>query len=70
MTKRTVTWISFGKGFGIIAPDGGAKDAFVHIGAVERSAVGDLREPPQPGFEVVTGHEHDEPPAENVKLLN
>jgi CspA family cold shock protein len=31
-------------GFGIIEPDGGGSDAFVHISAVEQAGLVDLRE--------------------------
>jgi len=44
MTTGTVKWFNVQKGFGFIAPDGGGNDAFVHISAVERSGLGDLRE--------------------------
>ena len=32
------------KGFGFISPDGGGKDVFVHITAVERSGMSTLQE--------------------------
>jgi CspA family cold shock protein len=43
MTTGTVKWFNSQKGFGFIAPDGGGNDAFVHISAVERAGMGDLR---------------------------
>ena len=46
-------WFNAQKGFGFIAPDAGGSDAFVHISAVERSGLGQLREGQKVGFEVV-----------------
>ena len=31
-------------GFGVIEPDGGGKDTFVHLSAVQRAGLVDLRE--------------------------
>ncbi len=44
MATGTVKWFNGQKGFGFIEPDGGGKDVFVHISAVERSGLGSLRE--------------------------
>ena len=39
MPSGTVKWFNTDKGYGFIAPDGGGKDVFVHIKAVERSGL-------------------------------
>jgi CspA family cold shock protein len=44
MATGTVKWFNAQKGFGFIQPDDGGNDAFVHISAVERSGMGELRE--------------------------
>ncbi|MDQ0506763.1 cold-shock protein [Xanthobacter agilis] len=54
MTEGTVKWFNAQKGFGFIAPNAGGSDAFVHISAVERAGLSDLREGQKIGFELVT----------------
>jgi len=39
MPRGTVKWFNATKGYGFIQPEGGGKDAFVHISAVERTLV-------------------------------
>jgi CspA family cold shock protein len=39
MTQGTVKWFNGDKGFGFIAPDGGAPDVFAHLGRVSRMFV-------------------------------
>ena len=47
----TVKFFNHSRGFGFITPDGGGKDVFVHITAVERSSVGALTENMRVSFE-------------------
>jgi CspA family cold shock protein len=44
MAIGTVKWFNAQKGYGFIEPQDGSKDVFVHISAVERAGLGDLRE--------------------------
>jgi cold shock protein len=44
MPRGTVKWFNPTKGYGFIQPQGGGKDVFVHISAVERAGLGTLNE--------------------------
>jgi CspA family cold shock protein len=52
MATGTVKWFNAQKGFGFIQPDDGSKDVFVHISAVERAGLGDLREGQKISYEI------------------
>jgi len=70
MTTGTVKWFNLQKGFGFIQPDDGGKDAFVHISAVERAGISDLREGQKLDFELVSDQKSGKMAAENLKLLD
>lgn len=44
MANGTVKWFNATKGYGFIQPEGGAKDIFVHISAVERAGLRGLED--------------------------
>jgi CspA family cold shock protein len=69
MTIGTVKWFSTIKGFGFIEPEDGSKDAFVHISAVERAGLSNLREGQKVEYELVPG-ERGRSSAENLKILD
>lgn len=54
MTIGTVKFFNATKGFGFIQPEGGAKDVFVHVSAVEQAGMGTLTEGQRVSFDVVT----------------
>ncbi len=68
MTTGTVKFFNTTKGFGFISPEGGAKDAFVHISAVERSGLNGLYEGDKVTYELETGRD-GKVSATNLTLL-
>ena len=52
MTTGTVKFFNAQKGFGFITPEGGAKDVFVHISAVERAGLRGLVDGQKVSFEL------------------
>lgn len=68
MAIGTVKWFNPVKGYGFIAPDGGGKDAFVHISAVERAGIGTLNEGQRVQFELKEGR-NGKSAAEDLKLV-
>lgn len=54
MQVGTVKFFNEQKGYGFIAPDGGGKDVFVHVSAVERSGMRGLVEGQKVAFDVET----------------
>jgi cold shock protein len=52
MASGTVKWFNGTKGFGFIQPDGGGKDVFVDISAVERAGLNGLNEGQKITYEV------------------
>ena len=44
MARGTVKWFDLKKGYGFIQPQGGGRDVFVHISAVEKAGLPSLNE--------------------------
>ena len=53
MPTGTVKWFNPTKGYGFIQPQGGGKDVFVHISAVERAGLGGLNEGQKVKYDVI-----------------
>jgi CspA family cold shock protein len=62
----TVKWFNAERGYGFIAPNGGGKDVFVHISALERSGIEGLSEGQTVVVDVVEGRKG--PEATRVRL--
>ena len=67
MATGTVKWFNSTKGFGFIQPDDGAQDVFVHISAVERAGMRDLRDGQKISYEIVADKRSGKSSAENLK---
>ena len=57
MAKGTVKWFNATKGFGLIAPEGGKKDVFVHISAMERAGIRQLNDGQAVTFDIEAGRD-------------
>jgi CspA family cold shock protein len=55
MATGTVKWFNSQKGYGFIQPDEGGNDVFVHISAVERAGLSNLREGQKISYEIERG---------------
>ncbi len=69
MAKGTVKWFNPTKGFGFIQPEGGSRDVFVHISAVERAGLRTLDENQKVEFDVEAGRDGRESAA-NLVLVD
>ena len=69
MSNGTVKWFNAQKGYGFIQPEGGGKDVFVHISAVERAGLRELREGQRVAFVVVVDRKTGKSAAENLKTV-
>jgi CspA family cold shock protein len=63
MAIGTVKFFNTSKGFGFIAPEGGAKDVFVHATAVEAAGMRSLEEGQRVAFDI-------QPDARGSKAVN
>ena len=68
MATGTVKWFNGTKGYGFLQPDAGGADVFVHISAVERAGLRDLREGQKLSYELAT--EKGKTSAANLKVMD
>jgi CspA family cold shock protein len=66
LATGTVKWFNGQKGYGFIQPDGGGRDVFVHISAVEKAGLRGLNEGDKISFDVVSNRGKEN--AENLRV--
>jgi cold shock protein len=66
VASGTVKWFNATKGYGFIQPDGGGKDVFVHISAVEKAGFSSLIEGAKVSFDIVPNKGKES--AENLRV--
>ncbi|MEP0321397.1 MULTISPECIES: cold-shock protein [Hyphomicrobiales] len=65
----TVKFFNSSKGFGFITPEGGSKDVFVHVTALEASGISHLADGQQVTFEVEPDRMGKGPKAVKLELV-
>ena len=69
MATGTVKWFNGQKGFGFIQPDNGGTDVFIHISAVERAGLRDLRENQKVSYEITKDQRTGKASADQLKEI-
>ena len=67
--RRTVKWFNTQKGFGFIQPDNGGADIFVHISAVERAGMSNLRDGQKLSYEIVRDRRTGKSSADQLQAI-
>jgi CspA family cold shock protein len=67
MANGTVKWFNATKGYGFIAPEGGKRDVFLHISAVERAGLTAPKDGQAVTFDIEAGRDGRES-AVNLKF--
>ena len=67
MSNGKIKWFNPGKGYGFIENDGGGKDVFVHINALEASGIDTLNEGDAVSFDI--GENRGKENAINIKKV-
>jgi CspA family cold shock protein len=67
MATGTVKWFNGEKGYGFIEPEGGGKDVFVHVSAVEQAGMRGLNEGQKISYEVISDKRTGKASAGNLR---
>lgn len=70
MAIGKVKFFNIDKGYGFIANEDGSGDSFVHISAVERAGLGNLREGQKVSYELVSDRKTGKMSADNLQDLD
>ena len=65
----TVKFFNSSKGFGFITPEGGSKDVFVHVSALQAAGISHLADGQQVSFEVEPDKMGKGPKAVNIEVV-
>lgn len=57
MNTGTVKFYNGNKGFGFIQPDGGGKDVFLHVSALERAGLNSIADGQKISYELESGRD-------------
>lgn len=68
MLNGTVKWFNTQKGYGFIQPEAGGPDVFVHITAVQRAGLRELREGDKIVYELITDRRTGKTSAGNLQV--
>ncbi|PZU93505.1 MAG: cold-shock protein [Chelatococcus sp.] len=68
MNKGTVKWFNATKGYGFITPEAGGPDVFVHISAVERAGLRELRDGQPVSYELIADRKTGKTSAGNLAV--
>lgn len=68
MTNGTVKFFNDQKGFGFIEPEGGSKDVFVHVTALERAGITGLTEGQKVSFDTEVDGRSGKTAVSNIEL--
>lgn len=68
MNTGTVKWFNATKGYGFITPENGGQDIFVHISAVERAGLRELREGQRVSYELIADRKTGKSSAGNLTV--
>ncbi|TBN42444.1 cold-shock protein [Paracoccus subflavus] len=67
MANGTVKWFNATKGYGFVAPQGSSKDVFLHVSALERAGIREIKDGQAITFDIEKGRDGRES-ATNVAL--